>query len=141
MGSTILRKNNPTLVIPKPVLSVRNLLAAGSEAADSSRDTTALRNDNSLGFSNYTKRLRTERGSGRSVKSVAIQRFRLWRTMPVIYPVRDAPHAFEALAFRQENHGQLANELVAMLEQVQLLYKPGVFNIPDIRDQGHGAYS
>jgi len=37
------------LVIPKPVLSARNLLAAGSEKADSSRDNTALRNDKPLG--------------------------------------------------------------------------------------------
>jgi hypothetical protein len=29
----------------EPVLSARNLLSAGSEAADSSRDNTALRND------------------------------------------------------------------------------------------------
>jgi hypothetical protein len=43
-----LRKNSRTLVIPKPALSARNLLAAGSETADSSRDTAALRNDNSL---------------------------------------------------------------------------------------------
>ena len=35
------------LVIPKPALSARNLLAAGSETADSSRDKAALRNDNS----------------------------------------------------------------------------------------------
>jgi hypothetical protein len=61
--------------------------------------------------------------------------------MPVIDPVRDAPHALEAFAFRQENPSQLANELVAMLEQVQLLHEPGVFNIADISDQGHGAYS
>jgi hypothetical protein len=39
----------PILVIPKPALSARNLLAAGSETADSSRDDTALRNDNSVG--------------------------------------------------------------------------------------------
>jgi hypothetical protein len=32
----------------KPGLSARNLLAASSETADSSRDTAALRNDNSL---------------------------------------------------------------------------------------------
>jgi len=45
-----LRNNNPTLVIPKPALSARNLLVAGSEAADSSHDNAALRNDNTLGF-------------------------------------------------------------------------------------------
>jgi hypothetical protein len=50
-GSGAKRKNSPFLVIPKPGLSARNLLAAGSEAADSSRDKAALRNDNSLGFS------------------------------------------------------------------------------------------
>ncbi len=44
------------LVIPKPGLPARNLFAAGSEAADSSRDKAALRNANSLGFSNYTTR-------------------------------------------------------------------------------------
>jgi hypothetical protein len=49
-----LRKEDSTLVIPKPGVSARNLLAAGSEAADSSRDNAALRNDNSLEFSNYT---------------------------------------------------------------------------------------
>jgi hypothetical protein len=37
------------LVIPKPVLRARNLLAAGRETADSSRDRTALRNDNLFG--------------------------------------------------------------------------------------------
>src|SRR6478672_4896855 len=37
-----------TLVIPKPALSARNLLAAGSHTADSSRDSAALRNDNPL---------------------------------------------------------------------------------------------
>jgi CubicO group peptidase (beta-lactamase class C family) len=37
----------PSLVIPKPDLSARNLLFASSEQADSSRDSTALRNDNS----------------------------------------------------------------------------------------------
>ncbi len=35
-----------SLVIPKPGLSARNLLAAGCKTADSSRDNTALRNDN-----------------------------------------------------------------------------------------------
>jgi hypothetical protein len=33
----------------KPALSARNLLAAGSEKADSSRDNTALRNDKPFG--------------------------------------------------------------------------------------------
>jgi hypothetical protein len=33
-----LRKNDRTLVIPKPVLSARNLLAVGGETADSSRE-------------------------------------------------------------------------------------------------------
>jgi hypothetical protein len=36
------------LVIPKPALSARNLLAASSEAADFSRDNAAIRNDNPL---------------------------------------------------------------------------------------------
>jgi hypothetical protein len=92
-------------------------------------------------YQNYNKRLRDERGSCRPVKTMVIRRFRVGRTMPVIYPVRDRPDAFKAFAFRQDNLGQLPNELVAMLEQVQLLYEPGVFNIPDIPDQGHGAYS
>jgi predicted acetyltransferase len=43
-----LRKTN-LLVISKPALSARNLLAASSETADSSRDNPALRNDNPLG--------------------------------------------------------------------------------------------
>jgi hypothetical protein len=34
----------------RPALSARNLLAASSEAADSSRDNGALRNDNPLGI-------------------------------------------------------------------------------------------
>jgi hypothetical protein len=38
------------LVIPKPGLSARNLLAAGSEAADSSRENAALRNDKAPGI-------------------------------------------------------------------------------------------
>jgi hypothetical protein len=42
-------RNNPSLVIPKPDLSARNLLAS-SETADSSRDKAALRNDNSPGI-------------------------------------------------------------------------------------------
>jgi len=37
-----------SLVIPKPAVSARNLLPAGSDAADSSRDNSALRNDNPL---------------------------------------------------------------------------------------------
>jgi hypothetical protein len=41
-----LRKTDLLLVIPKPGLSARNLFAADSEAADSSRDKVALRNDN-----------------------------------------------------------------------------------------------
>jgi hypothetical protein len=43
------QKTKP-LVIPKPGLPARNLLAADVEAADSSRDKAALRNDNSLGI-------------------------------------------------------------------------------------------
>jgi hypothetical protein len=39
------------LVIPKPVLPARNLLAAGGGSADSSRGKPALRNDNSSGIS------------------------------------------------------------------------------------------
>jgi hypothetical protein len=40
----------PPLVIPKPALSAGNLLAAGAEVVDSSRDNAALRNDNSSGI-------------------------------------------------------------------------------------------
>jgi hypothetical protein len=43
-------KQPPSLVIPKPARSAKNLLAASGEAADSSRDKAALRNDNSLGI-------------------------------------------------------------------------------------------
>jgi hypothetical protein len=42
-------KTSPPLVIPKPGLSARNLFAASGEAADSSRDKAALRNDNCFG--------------------------------------------------------------------------------------------
>jgi hypothetical protein len=50
-----LRKNTPPLVIPKPGLSARNLLAASRKTADSSRDNAALRNDKLLWeFSNCT---------------------------------------------------------------------------------------
>jgi hypothetical protein len=42
-------KDTP-FVIPKPALSARNLLSASRETADSSRDSAALRNDNSLGI-------------------------------------------------------------------------------------------
>jgi hypothetical protein len=45
------QKTTPPLVIPKPDSPAWNLLAGG-EAADSSRDMAALRNDNSLGTSN-----------------------------------------------------------------------------------------
>src|SRR6266849_1928527 len=45
----VCRGTTPPLVTLKPALSARNLLAAGSEAADSSRDNAALRNDNSFG--------------------------------------------------------------------------------------------
>jgi hypothetical protein len=41
---------NTLLVIPKPALSARNLFAASSDTADSSRDNLALRNDNPLGI-------------------------------------------------------------------------------------------
>jgi hypothetical protein len=50
-SGSVCAKTTPPLVIPRPALSARNLLAAGSETADSSRDTAALRNDNSLGIS------------------------------------------------------------------------------------------
>jgi hypothetical protein len=43
-------EKNLILVIPKPGLPARNLLVAHVEAADSSRDKAALRNDNSLGI-------------------------------------------------------------------------------------------
>jgi hypothetical protein len=43
-------KHSHPFVIPKPGLWARNLLAARSEAEDSSRDKAALRNDNSLGI-------------------------------------------------------------------------------------------
>jgi hypothetical protein len=45
-----LRKTTPLLVIQSGLIgSARNLLAASREKADSSRDTAALRNDNSFG--------------------------------------------------------------------------------------------
>jgi len=44
-GLTVFVKQPSPLVIPKPALSARNLLAAGSETADSSRDKAALRNE------------------------------------------------------------------------------------------------
>ena len=44
------KRITPPLVIPKPGLSARNLLVAGSKTADSSRDEAALRNDNAFGF-------------------------------------------------------------------------------------------
>jgi hypothetical protein len=37
-NGAVREKTIPPLVIPKPVLSARNLLAAGSETADSSRN-------------------------------------------------------------------------------------------------------
>jgi hypothetical protein len=40
-------KQPASLVIPKPARSAKNLLAASGEAANSSRDQAALRNDNS----------------------------------------------------------------------------------------------
>ena len=46
--------------------------------------------------------------------------------MPVIYPIRDAPDAFEASVHRQDGAGQLTNELVATVKPVQLLYEPEV---------------
>src|ERR1700687_6520550 len=55
-SSAVCGKTSPTLVIP--VLSPRNPLAASSEAADSSRDNAALRNDNSLWISNTPLRYR-----------------------------------------------------------------------------------
>src|SRR5258708_12566100 len=45
----VAQKTTPLPVIPKPAVSARNLLTASSDAADSSRDTAALRNDNSGG--------------------------------------------------------------------------------------------
>ena len=47
-SGAVCAKTTPLLVIPKPGLSARNLLAASSETADSSRDNAALRNDNPL---------------------------------------------------------------------------------------------
>ncbi len=44
------------LVIPRPVLSPRSLLAAGAGTADSSRDKAALRNDNSSEISRVHRR-------------------------------------------------------------------------------------
>jgi hypothetical protein len=49
-SDAVCAKQPPSLVIPKPALSAKNLLAASGEAADSSRDNAALRNDNSLGI-------------------------------------------------------------------------------------------
>jgi hypothetical protein len=49
-----LAQNNPTPCHSEASLSARNLLAASSEAADSSRDNAALRNDNSLGIFQIT---------------------------------------------------------------------------------------
>jgi hypothetical protein len=92
-------------------------------------------------FSNHTKRLRDERGLCRPVKRMVIRRFCVGRTMQVVHPVRDAPDAFNSFVFGQENPGQLTNELVAMVKPVELGYEPGVFNITNIFDQGHGAYS
>src|SRR5271165_719750 len=43
-------KTTPPFVIPRPALLARNLLAASSETADSSRDHATLRNDNPLGI-------------------------------------------------------------------------------------------
>lgn len=61
MVQPVQEKLNPTLVIPKPVLSARTLLAADSETADSSRDKTALQNDNSFGvFRSQQSRRRAE---------------------------------------------------------------------------------
>lgn len=49
-----LPKAMPLLVIPKPVLSVRNLLHAGSAAADSSREMLRFGMTTLLGASNCT---------------------------------------------------------------------------------------
>jgi hypothetical protein len=49
-GGVVGAKTTPPIVIPNPGLSAKNLLAASREAADSSRDNAALRNDNSLGI-------------------------------------------------------------------------------------------
>jgi hypothetical protein len=51
IGGITNRKETLTLVIPKPGLSARNLLSAGSETTDSSRDKPALRNDKPRRFS------------------------------------------------------------------------------------------
>jgi hypothetical protein len=52
------QKQLQPLVIPKPGVSARNLLAAGGETADSSRDNAALRNDNYFGdFQIATRRV------------------------------------------------------------------------------------
>jgi hypothetical protein len=58
--------------------------------------------------------------------------------MSIVYTVRDRPDAFKLVGFGQDSAGQFSNELNAMVDSVQLLYEPGILNIPD---QGHGAYS
>jgi hypothetical protein len=47
-GKGCVTRNGLTIVIPKPGSSARNLLAAGSETADSSRDKAALQNDSAF---------------------------------------------------------------------------------------------
>jgi len=58
--------------------------------------------------------------------------------MSIVHTVRDSPDAFKLVVFGQDNAGQFSNQLTAMVDSVQLLYEPGILNIPD---QGHGAYS
>jgi hypothetical protein len=38
--------------------------------------------------------------------------------MPVVHPVCDTPDAFDFFVFRQQNPGQLTNELVATVEHI-----------------------
>jgi len=58
--------------------------------------------------------------------------------MPVVHPVCQVQDTLEAAILVQDRTSYFANELIAMVESVQLLYESGILNIPD---QGHGAYS
>jgi hypothetical protein len=56
-----LAQNKPTPWHSEVSLSARNLFAASSEAADSSRDNPALRHDNSLGIFQITPLRKTSK--------------------------------------------------------------------------------
>lgn len=57
--------------------------------------------------------------------------------MPVVHPIRDAQHTFEAGILRQNRAGDFTNELIATLQTVYLPYDPGILKIAD---QRHGAH-